>query len=65
MRHVRQVLNNDDAKRASYLTKDGIELGSMSQITAVVADTSDKVRGDRLDRLIFEEAGSNKNLVDS
>lgn len=37
----------------------------MSQITSIVADTSDKVRGDRLDRLIFEEAGSNKNLVDS
>lgn len=27
MRHVRQVLNNNDAKRASKITKDGIELG--------------------------------------
>lgn len=65
MRHVRQVVNNDNAKRASKLTKDGIEFGWLSQITAVVADTSDKVRGDRLDRLIYEEAGSNKNLVES
>lgn len=65
MRHVRQVVNNNDSKRASKLTKDGIEFGWMSQITSIVADTSDKVRGDRLDRLIFEESGSNKNLVDS
>lgn len=65
MRHVRQVLNNNDSKRASKLTKDGVEFGWMSQVTTIVADTSDKVRGDRLDRLVFEEAGSNKNLVDS
>lgn len=65
MRHVRQVVNNNDTKRASKITKDGIEFGWLSQITSVVADTSDKVRGDRLDRLIFEEAGSNKNLIES
>ena len=37
----------------------------MSQITSVVADTADKIRGDRVDRLIYEEAGSNKVLTDS
>ena len=31
----------------------------------MVADTSDKIRGDRIDRLIYEEAGSNKNLTES
>lgn len=37
----------------------------MSQVRAVVADSSDKVRGERTDRLVFEEAGSNPKLADS
>ena len=65
MRHVRQVLNNNDTKRASKITKDGTEFGWMSQVRAVVADTSDKVRGERVDRLFFEEAGSNNKLAES
>lgn len=65
MRHVRLVVNNSDTKRASIKTPDGIEYGWMSEITSVVADTSDKIRGDRIDRLIFEEAGSNKVLTES
>lgn len=65
MRHARLVINNNDTKRASVKTPDGIEYGWGSEITSVVADTSDKIRGDRLDRLIFEEAGSNKVLTDS
>lgn len=65
MRHVRLVVNNNDTKRASIKTPDGIEYGWMSEITSVVADTSDKIRGDRIDRLIYEEAGSNKVLTDS
>lgn len=55
MRHVRQVANNNDLKRASKLTKDGIELGWMSQVRTIVADSSDKIRGERVDRLFFEE----------
>lgn len=65
MRHVRQAVNNTDTKRASIKTPDGTELGWMSEINSVIANTSDKIRGDRLDRLIFEEAGSNKILTDS
>ena len=65
MRHVRQVINNNDTKRASKLTKDGIEFGWGSQVRAVVADTSDKIRGERVDRLFFEEAGSNPKLAES
>lgn len=64
-RHVRLVVNNNDTKRASIKTPDGIEYGWGSEITSVVADTSDKIRGDRLDRLIYEEAGSNKYLTES
>lgn len=65
MRHLRQKVNNAFTKRASLLTPDGIEYGWMSQISSVVADTSDKIRGDRLDRLIYEEAGSNSVLTES
>ena len=64
-RHVRLVVNNNDTKRASIKTPDGIEYGWGSEITSVVADTSDKIRGDRIDRLIYEEAGSNKVLTES
>lgn len=65
MRHVRLVVNNNDTKRASIKTPDGVEYGWGSEITSVVADTSDKIRGDRIDRLIYEEAGSNKVLTSS
>lgn len=37
----------------------------MSEIDSVVADSADKIRGDRVDRLIYEEAGSNKLLAKS
>lgn len=65
MRHARLVINNNDTKRASLKTADGIEYGWRSQITSVVADTSNKIRGSRLDRLIYDEAGSNSVLTDS
>lgn len=58
-------MNNADVKRASVKMLDGTETGFMSEIRAIVADTADKIRGDRVDRLIYEEAGSNKNLTDS
>lgn len=65
MRHVRQVINNNDLKRASKITKDGVEFGWKSQINSIVADTSEKLRGERIDRLIMDEAGSNAKLVES
>ena len=65
MRHVRLAVNNVDTKRASIKAPDGTEYGWMSEINSVVADTADKIRGDRLDRLVYEEAGSNKNLTES
>lgn len=65
MRHARLAVNNNDIKRASLKTPDGTEYGWMSQINTVVADTSDKVRGQRLDRLIYDECGSDKRLTES
>ena len=34
----------------------------MSQIEGVVAETDAKIRGDRIDLLVYEEAGSNSVL---
>lgn len=56
-----QVVNTQYQKRAShYKVMNGqkIESGWMSQITGIIADKPNKVRGDRTDLLIFEEGGS-------
>ena len=56
-----QVLNKQDSKRASHykvINGQKIEAGFMSQITGIVADNPNKIRGYRTDLLIFEEAGS-------
>lgn len=65
MRHARLVMNNNDTKRASVKTPDGVEYGWGSQITTIVADSPNKIRGSRIDRLIYDEAGSNSYLTDS
>lgn len=44
-KHLRQKFNSDDKKRASQVTKDGIEFGWMSEIDSVVADDPQKIRG--------------------
>ena len=62
LRHVRQKINNDDTRRASKVSRDGTETGWMSEIHTIVADKPGKIRGDRTDRLIYEEAGSNPIL---
>lgn len=35
----------------------------MSQINTIVADNPNKIRGHRVDRLVYEEAGSSKQLI--
>ncbi len=65
MRHVRLAVNNVDTKRATKKSADGTEYGWGSEIDSVIANTSDKIRGDRRDRLIYEEAGSNSILTES
>lgn len=62
---LRQVLDQTLNKRASFykvINGQKIEDGFMSQIEGVVADSDSKIRGDRVELLIFEEAGSNPNL---
>lgn len=63
---LRQAKDTQFLKRASTLVKNanGIpsEIGWMSQIEGVVAETDAKIRGDRIDLLVYEEAGSNSVL---
>lgn len=61
-RRVRMVKNTDMHKKASVKKKDGTETGHMAEIEGIVADSPEKVRGDRVERLLFEEAGSDKVL---
>lgn len=55
MAHVRMKYNNDDRKRASKVNVQNVEYGWMSEIQTIIADTADKIRGARVDRLVFEE----------
>lgn len=63
---LRQAKNTATLKRATVLVKDsnGIvsETGWGSQIEGIVADSDAKIRGDRIDLLVYEEAGSNPVL---
>ena len=61
---LRQVLDKQDVKKASYyklVNGQKIEDGWMSEIRGLVADDDAKIRGARVDLLIYEEAGSNPN----
>jgi hypothetical protein len=67
MAHLRQKYNSDLFKRASITNTRQEELSDswFSQITGQVVDKPGKLRGDRLDRLVFEESGSNPYLEDT
>jgi hypothetical protein len=65
MRRVRQKENSAMLKRASKQTKQGEEYGHLAQMYGITADVSWKIRGDRCDRLVFEESGSNPILIES
>ena len=64
MKHVRQKYNSDMYKKASKINKQREELPNSwgSDIQGKVIDNPRKLRGDRVDRLFFEEAGSNPVL---
>lgn len=63
LRHLRQKYNSDMHKRASLLNRAREEYGFMSDISGIVVDIPRKLRGDRVDRLFFEESGSNPILL--
>lgn len=59
MKRLRQKIDNIKQKRASLVDNEGTEYGRMAEIEGIPADHPRKIRGDRTDRLIFEEFGSN------
>ena len=66
MLHLSKIKNSEFQRRASYKVKEGnVELvkGSKSEIRGVIIDNPRKMRGSRVNRLFYEEAGSNPNLV--
>lgn len=62
-RRVRMVTNTKTHKRASKKNKDLSESGHMSEIEGLIVDEPDKLRGDRVQTLIYEEAGADPNLL--
>lgn len=58
----RQKKNTLMHQKASYIDAAGVERGSMSEIIGLVVDDPDKTRGKRGRKIVFEEAGSFKNL---
>ena len=65
MKRSRQKVDNIRQKRASLLDKDNVERGRFSEIEGRIANNPRKVRGDRVERLVYEEAGSAPNLIKS
>lgn len=67
MRHVRQKMNTAYHKKASKINKQREELPNSwnSDIEGLVIDQSSKLRGDRIDLLLYEEAGSNPILKET
>lgn len=59
-KRVRMAQNTALYKRASKKDRDGNESGHMAEIEGIVADSAEKIRGDRTERLFYEEAGSDK-----
>lgn len=62
-KRVRMVINTKTHKRASKKNKDLSEAGHMSEIEGMIVDEPDKLRGDRVQTLIYEEAGADPNLI--
>lgn len=65
MKRSRQKIDNIRQKRASLVDKEGVEKGRFSEIEGIIANNPRKVRGDRVERLVYEEAGSNSDLIKS
>lgn len=61
-RHVRMKIDTDMHKRASKVDRDKNESGWMSEIEGITHDSPRKLRGDRVNAIYFEEAGSDPVL---
>lgn len=62
-KRLRMGKNTNRLRRASVIDKDKNETGHMSLVQGITVDNPRKLRGDRMDRLFFEESGSNPHLI--
>lgn len=65
MRRVRMGKNDDFTKKACKRDKSGEEAGHMAMVSAITVDKTSKLRGDRTDRVFFEESGANPILTET
>lgn len=63
LKRVRMNINTKTHKRASRKDKDGTESGHRSEVEGIICDDSDKLRGDRTQILVYEEAGADPELT--
>ena len=63
MKRSRQKIDNIRQKRASLVDKEGNERGRLSEIEGIIANNPRKIRGDRVERLFFEECFDPDTLV--
>lgn len=66
MLKLRQAKDTEMLRKASYykvVNGQKIEEGWLSSIQGIIADNPNKIRGDRTDLLVYEEAGSWPNLL--
>jgi hypothetical protein len=56
-------INTKFHKRASKKDKDGTETGHRSEVEGLICDDPDKLRGDRTQILVYEEAGADQILL--
>lgn len=59
LRRVRMVVNKAMHKKASKRDKNLQESGHRAEIVGAIVDDPDKLRGDRIQRVFFEEMGAN------
>lgn len=62
-KRVRMNINTKTHKRASTKASDGSEDGHRSEVEGIVCDDPDKLRGDRTQILVYEEAGADPILI--
>ena len=64
-KRLRMKTDTDMKKVASQVDKHKNEFGWKSTLEGIVADTPDKLRGDRVDNIYFEESGNNRCLIET
>lgn len=60
---LRQGKSTSRVRKASIIDREGNETGHKALVQGITIDEPRKLRGDRMDRLFFEESGSNPKLI--